>query len=76
MSPILKFSAIAIKVSSGVVLAADAVSSSRPLIGLIVSAISLIPIAMALQDILGPDQRLAQLCDDRASESAADVVGA
>lgn len=76
MSPILKFSAIAVKLASGVFLAADAVHSSRPLVGLLVSAISLIPLALALQDILGPDQRLAQLDGERPAESAPDVVGA
>jgi hypothetical protein len=76
MSPILKFSAIAVKMASGVLLAADAVSSTRPLVGVIVSAISLIPLALALQDILGPDQRMAQLDGDGPVESAPDVAGA
>lgn len=76
MSPLLKLAAIAIKLSSGVFLAADAVSSSRPLAGLLVSAISLIPIALALQDILGPDQRMAHLACSHPEEPAADVVGA
>jgi hypothetical protein len=55
MTLILKICAISLKLAASATLAADAIGTDRPLTGLLVGFVSLVPLAWGLQDMLGPD---------------------
>ncbi|MGQ0636813.1 MAG: hypothetical protein ACT4QC_19565 [Planctomycetaceae bacterium] len=55
MTLVFKFCAIALKLTAGASLTADALGSERPLSGLLVGFLGLVPFAWALQDVVGPD---------------------
>lgn len=59
----LKYCGLAIKLSSTLLLVADAVSSSTPLSGLFVSLLTLIPCAWAFQEQFGAEAEPAPIAE-------------
>jgi hypothetical protein len=55
MATFFKICIAGLKLAASVGLAADALGSERPLMGVLVGFLSLVPLAWVLQDMMGPE---------------------